>query len=40
MHYKITQIKVFHGSIVIDDTGLKSTWYQIEKKMIGITHPY
>lgn len=43
MHYKITQIKIFNRSIGIgidiDDTGLESTWYRIEKKMIGIAHP-
>ena len=42
MQYKITQPKIFHRSIGIDidDTGLESTWYRIEKKIIEIAHPY
>ena len=39
MRYKITQIQIFHRSIGIgievNDTALESTWYRIEKKMIG-----
>ena len=40
MHYKITKTKIFHWSVGIDDTGVESTWYQIENKIIGIAHPY